>query len=61
MQQFSESSWISGLFKKLRIENLEPISLKCGNKALIHIATNLFFKEKTKHARIYSHFVREKL
>lgn len=57
----SEGVWIKGLLQQLHIRGSFPAVLYCDNKAVIQIAGNLMFHERTKHIEIDCHFVREKM
>jgi len=53
--------WVTNLFKELGINVKEPVVVFCDNKAVIQIAANHVFHERTKHIEIDCHFVREKI
>lgn len=57
----AEVVWITGLFKELGTELVQPIQLHCDSKAAIQIAAHPIFHERTKHIDIDCHFVREKI
>lgn len=39
----------------------QPINLVSDNEAAVDIASNILFHERTKHIKVDSHYVREKL
>ena len=49
------------LLKDLGIEFNRPNLLVCDNQAVLHIAANPVFHERTKHIKIDCHVVREKI
>jgi hypothetical protein len=49
------------LLKDLKVECSKPPVLYCDSQSAIHIASNPFFHERTKHLDIDCHLVREKL
>ncbi|XP_019256260.1 PREDICTED: uncharacterized protein LOC109234646 [Nicotiana attenuata] len=52
----AEVMWITGLFKELVTELVQPIQLHCDSKAAIQIATHPIFHARTKHIDIDCHF-----
>ena len=60
-QGICEVLWIKSLLKDLKIEQTDPMSLYCDNKAAISIAHNLVQYDWTKHVEIDRHFIKEKL
>jgi len=57
----SELEWISNLLYDFHLSLSLPITMHCDNKAAMHIAENPVFHEKTKHLRIYCHYIRDKI
>ena len=43
----SELAWLSHLLSELQASNINPISFKCDNQAVIYIAKNPVFQERT--------------
>lgn len=56
-----ELIWLTNLLHELQVPSQSPALLFCDNEAVIHIATNLSFHERTKHIELDCHFVREKI
>ncbi|KAL9273625.1 Phosphoacetylglucosamine mutase-like protein [Drosera capensis] len=56
----SELTWFEGLLSELSVQLPSPPALYCDNKAVIHIAENPIFLERTKRIEIDCHFIREK-
>lgn len=56
-----ELQWLLYLIQDLRVQCSKPHVLYCDNQSAIHIVTNLFFHERTKHLEIDCHFLREKI
>ncbi|XP_038896371.1 uncharacterized mitochondrial protein AtMg00810-like [Benincasa hispida] len=57
----SELMWISQLLKDLQVKILMPTTIFCDNQAVIVIASNPMFHERTKHIEIDYHFVQDKI
>lgn len=55
-----EIVWLYGLLGDLWMIVPRPIPLYCDNEAVVHIANNPIFHERTKHIEIDCHFIREK-
>ena len=56
-----ELRWLRHLLQELRFGKDEQMKLICDNQAALHIASNLFFRERTKHIEVNCHFIREKI
>lgn len=57
----AELAWLSRLLCDFDVEGITPIPVKCDNQAVIYIAKNPVFHERTKHIELDCHFAREKL
>lgn len=57
----TEIAWLTRLLHELGLEDIEPVALRCDNRAAIYIAKNPVFYERTKHIDLDCHYVREKL
>jgi len=57
----AEISWVVRLLNDLSVSLSLPIDVHCDNQAVIHIAKNPVFHERTKHIELDCHFVREKI
>ena len=55
-----ELVWMK-LLEELVFPQSSPMNLFCDNQAAVHIASNPFFHERTKHIEVDCHFVLEKL
>ena len=60
-QPVYEIIWIRQLLMEVGIETSVSTKLWCDNQAVMHIASNLVFHERTKHIEIDCHFVRQKI
>ena len=49
------------LLQQLQFGDTQDTKLICDNQAILHIASNPVFHERTKHIEIDYHFVREKV
>ena len=56
-----ELTWLRYLFKDLQVNFVIPAKLYCDNQAVLHIAANPVFHERTKHIEMDCHVVREKI
>lgn len=54
-----ELLWIKHLVQGLQFGNLDKVMLKCDNLAVLYIASNNIFHERTKHIEIDC-FIKEK-
>lgn len=57
----SKLQWLKYLLSDLGIDHPQPITVYCDSQAIIHIAKNPVFHERTKHIKINCHFVYEKI
>lgn len=55
----SKLIWIRNLLEDLVIEITTPIKMHCDNQAVIHMASNSMFHERTKHIEVSCHKVRQ--
>ncbi|CAM8885063.1 unnamed protein product [Rhodiola kirilowii] len=53
-----ELVWLTRLLGDMGVDTAQHISLRCDNKAVIHISHNPVFHERTKHIEIDCHLVR---
>ena len=60
-QPVCEIIWFHQLLMKVDIETPVPAKLWCDNQAILHIAYNPVFHERTKHIEINCHFFSEKI
>ena len=44
-----ELVWMKNLLEELAFNQSEPMNLFCDNQAIVHIASNPVFHERTKH------------
>ncbi|GKE17903.1 ribonuclease H-like domain-containing protein, partial [Tanacetum coccineum] len=56
-----EVIWLTNLLQDLNIKIQKPITMFCGNKATIQIASNPVFYDRNKHFEIDLHFIRDKM
>lgn len=56
-----EIVWIIGLLKDMGEVLTDPTTLYCDNMAILHIAANPLYHERTKHIEIDCHLIREKI
>ncbi|XP_019196304.1 PREDICTED: uncharacterized protein LOC109190284 [Ipomoea nil] len=57
----SEIVWVHNILKEVGVEVKLLIDLWFDNCALIHIASNPVFHQRTKHIEVDCHFIREKV
>ena len=56
-----ELIWLKHLLQELRFGNDEHMKLICDNQAVLHIASNPVFHERTKHNQVDCHFIKENI
>ena len=56
-----ELTWLRYLLKDLGVLHQEPALLYCDNKAVLHIAANPIFHERTRHIEMNCHYIRDKI
>jgi hypothetical protein len=55
----SELIWTKQLLEDMKITCNEPMQMYSDNQAVMHIASNSVFHERTKHIEVDCHFVKE--
>ena len=56
-----ELVWLKHLLQELRFGKDEHMKLILDIQAALHISSNPFFHERTKHIEVDCHFIREKI
>jgi len=56
-----EVMWLLSLLKDFTLTHLTPVSLRCGNNAVLHIASNPVFHERTNRIEVDCHYIRNLL
>ncbi|CAM8937760.1 unnamed protein product [Rhodiola kirilowii] len=56
-----EVAWLVRLLEDLQVHVPTPVLLHCDNNAVMHIAKNLVFHERTKHVELDCHVVQQHL
>ncbi|BAT89033.1 hypothetical protein VIGAN_05270400 [Vigna angularis var. angularis] len=56
-----ELIWVKQFLQEVKFCDIHTMKMYCDNQAVLHIASNPVFYERTKHIEIDCHFVREKL
>lgn len=54
----SELIWLKGLLSQLEVQ-VKSTMIFCDNQAVIHLTSNPFFHDRSKHIEIDCHFLRE--
>ena len=60
-QATCEIIWIHQLLCEVGMKCTMPAKLWCDNQAVLHIAANPVYHERTKHIEVDCHFIREKI
>lgn len=56
-----EIIWKLKILFDIGIKNLIPVPIFCDNESTIKLVMNLFFHEKSKHFKVDTHFIRDKI
>ena len=56
-----ELKWLKQLLQEQRFGKDEQMTLLCDNQAVLHIASNSVFHERSKRIEVDCHFIREKI
>ncbi|KAG7592301.1 Integrase catalytic core [Arabidopsis thaliana x Arabidopsis arenosa] len=56
-----ELKWLKELLQDLGFDHTDPMTIRCDNKAAIHLSCNPVFHERTKHIERDCHFVRDEI
>ncbi|XP_024199917.1 uncharacterized mitochondrial protein AtMg00810-like [Rosa chinensis] len=56
-----ELTWLGFLLQDLGVLQSKPALLYCDNKAVLHIAANPVFHERTRHIEMDCHYIRDKI
>ena len=56
-----ELIWLKHLLQELKFGKDEQMKLICDNQAALHISSNPFFHERTKHIEVDCRFIRKKI
>ena len=54
-----EAIWLKKLYRELGVGNGRPIQLHVDNQSAISLAHNPVMHQRTKHIKIYYHFIRD--
>jgi len=60
-QDVCEILWLKRILEELQLPMTLPMKLYCDNKAAISISQNPVQHDRTKHAEIDRHFIKEKV
>jgi hypothetical protein len=58
---YCELTWLKHLLENLGVSLQEPALLHCDNRAVLHIAANPVFHERTRHIEMDCHYIRDKI
>lgn len=56
-----EVIWIVNLLSELQVPQTRPVAFYCDSTAVIHIANNPVFHERTRHVELDCHQVRDRI
>jgi hypothetical protein len=61
MLEGAKESWLRKLVKDFGVFDDKVIPIFCDNQSSIKLTQNLVFHARTKHIKVYYHFIREKM
>lgn len=53
-----EGLWLKGICEEMKLNN-DVVDIHCDSQSAIYLASNLVYKEKTKHIKTKYNFIRE--
>jgi hypothetical protein len=57
----TELTWLKYILSALHVQHFQPVFLHCDNQAVIHIAANPVFHERTKHIELDCHLIQDQI